>query len=218
MADVDRRRLVIFDLDGTLVDSQSGIIASFRATLADIGASATDAELRDLIGPPLGESFARLGVAQGHIDDVVANYRTYYDQFGVEQCRLYDGVVDVLTALRDREFTLAVATSKRIDFARRMLVNLGVVDFFDSIGGATVDGRLKTKREILNWTLESLEPRSMPGRWMVGDRREDMLAARQCSLSAIGVLWGYGKREELVESGAQLLVESPFELLVELSR
>jgi phosphoglycolate phosphatase len=206
-------RFVVFDLDGTLADSQAGILRSFHATLGERGASATNDELLDLIGPPLGQSFSRLGFADEEIDEVVALYRRYYDRVGVDLCHLYDGVEEMLRALGDRGVRLSVATAKRVDFAMRMLDNLGVLDYFECVSGVSLDGRLSTKKEIVGDALGRLNEPEGRGGWMVGDRREDVLAALAHDLVPIGVLWGYGSRDELAESGAQLLAASPLETL-----
>lgn len=211
-ATVPRPRFVVFDLDGTLVDSQAGILRSFHATLGERGARASDAELLNLIGPPLGDSFARLGFAADEIDEVVALYRRYYDAEGVDLCHLYDGIEGMLRALGGNGVRLGVATAKRVDFAIRMLENLGVLDCFECVSGVSLDGRLSTKKDVVGDALVRLNEPSGRGGWMVGDRREDVLAALVHGLVPIGVLWGYGSRDELAESGAQFVVASPLEM------
>lgn len=210
---MSRPQFIIFDLDGTLADSQAGILYSFHATLSDRGRSASDDELRGLIGPPLGRSFARLGFADGEIDEVVALYRRYYDQGGVDLCHLYAGVQDLLEQLRRDGVALGVATAKRVDFASRMLANLGILGHFACVSGVSLDGRLTTKSEIVGEALELLGESPSAEGWMVGDRREDILAAIEHSLVPVGALWGYGSPDELAESGAQLLAASPRGLL-----
>jgi phosphoglycolate phosphatase len=207
-----RPRFVVFDLDGTLVDSQAGILNSFHTTLRERGVSATDAELLDLIGPPLGDSFARLGFAADEIDEVVTLYRHHYDREGIDLAHLYDGVEEMLKVLGDSDVRLAVATAKRVDFAIRMLENLGVLDHFECVSGVSIDGRLTTKKDVVGDALVRLNEPQGHGGWMAGDRREDVLAALAHGLVPIGVLWGYGSRDELAESGARLVVASPLEI------
>ncbi len=208
-----RPSFVIFDLDGTLADTGDGILHSFHLTLSDLGRHASDDELRDLIGPPLDESFARLGFADGEIANAVVLYRAYYDREGVDRCSPYDGIEELLDELRSDSVVLAVATAKRVDFAVRVLDNLGILDYFQSVSGASLDGSLDTKQGIVSEALRLLgEPAPEEG-WMVGDRREDILAARSHSLYPVGALWGYGSRTELVESGAELLVATPSEII-----
>lgn len=208
-----RPSLIVFDLDGTLANSQAGILHSFALTLGDVGRSARDEELRDLIGPPLSESFARLGFVGDDIDDAVTRYRAYYDSEGVDMSHLYDGTFEMLGALQDNGIELAVATSKRVDFARRMLRNLGIEDYFSVICGAALDGTLNTKSDVLEETLSLVRRRPSREIWMVGDRREDVLAAIFHSLVPVGALWGYGGPSELEESGAKILVAVSSDLL-----
>ena len=231
-----RPRFVVFDLDGTLVDSQAGILRSFHATLRDRGRSASDGELLHLIGPPLGQSFARLGFAGDEIDEVVALYRRYYDQEGVDLCHLYDGVEEMLEALGDNGVRLGVATAKRVDFATRMLANLGVRRFFACVSGVSLDGRLTTKPEVVGDALGllALKPNRRAAAWWILlplgcvfafslappdilpgglDFATDVLAALAHDLIPVGALWGYGSRDELSESGARVLAASPREML-----
>ncbi len=203
----------IFDLDGTLVDSQEGILHSFRETLRESGVSRTDDELRALIGPPLNESFAKLGFAGDELSSVVDRYRDYYGAHGVDMCRLYDGVGSMLVRFRASNIPMAVATAKRVDFARQMLETLGVAHYFEVIEGASVDGEITSKKQIVAHVLEHFRPGDPSDVWMVGDRQYDVQASLFHGLTAVGVLWGYGSRAELASSGATFVVAHPSELL-----
>ena len=203
---------IIFDLDGTIIDSQEGILHSFHRTLDELGRRVPDGELRSLIGPPLGESFARLGFAVGEIPGVVARYRQIYSDEGVDRCVLYDGVVPVLRRLGELGIPLALATAKRDDFARRILVRFEILGLFDVVAGSTNDNLFVTKRETLGGVLDALGV-AAGGAWMIGDRREDMTAAASLDLVPVGVLWGYGTRRELIEAGARHLCGRPGEIL-----
>ena len=204
---------VIFDLDGTLADSSQGILWSFRATLDRIGVEAREDQLRELIGPPLGESFRILGVDEEDIDDVVALYREYYAERGVYEARLYDGVASTLKELSDQGVGLAVATAKRVDFARQMLASMGIADFFDEIAGASVDLRITSKFDVMAQVLNAWKIGGDRDVWMVGDRHYDMVAALAHKVSAVGALWGFGSDLELREAGANWLVSRPTDLL-----
>ena len=208
-----RPRHVLFDLDGTLADSSQGILWSFRATLEKIGLDANDEVLQGLIGPPLGESFAILGVAAEHIDEVVALYREFYGERGVHEARLYDGVAATLHELSAEGVHLGVATAKRVDFARQMLGTLGVAHFFDEIAGASVDLTVTSKYDIMAQAMKGWGTRADADLWMVGDRNYDMVAARRHGVVAVGVLWGFGTSAELLDAGAHWLVAHPRELL-----
>ncbi len=203
----------IFDLDGTLVDSQEGILHSFHETLREAGVSRTDDELRALIGPPLNESFAKLGFVDNDLSRVVDRYRDFYGANGVDMCRLYDGVASMLGRFRSSHIRMAVATAKRVDFARQMLESLGVAHYFEVIEGASVDGEITSKKDIVAHVLEHFQPGDPRDVWMVGDRQYDVQASVFHGLIPVGVLWGYGSRAELTSSGAVLVVAHPKELL-----
>ncbi len=207
----DPPRTVVFDLDGTLADSQEGILRSFRLTLAEEGIAATDEELRRLIGPPLEESFARLGIALAHRTAVVERYREYYDRVGVTAAVPYDGVVEMVRRLRGGGVRLAVATAKRVDFARRMLAHFAIADSFDVVEGVSGDDRIRTKNDVADAVRRALGDGGGTT-WMVGDRRQDVEAARHSSWVPVGVLWGYGTRDELRDAGATWLIEAPSQL------
>ena len=206
---------VIFDLDGTLCDSSAGILWSFHATLDALGLSADEATLRRLIGPPLAESFRMLGVDEEKIDEVVGIYRDFYAERGVYEVQLYEGVVSTLAALAERGVRLAVATAKRVDFARQMLTSLEVAQFFDQISGASMDLRVTSKFDIMSAVIAQWDDVHGLDVWMVGDRHFDMVAARAHDVSAVGALWGFGGAEELRDAGAHWLAARPHELVRE---
>lgn len=203
----------IFDLDGTLVDSQEGILHSFHETLRESGMSRNDDELRTLIGPPLDESFAKLGFAGHELDGVLERYRDFYAASGVAMCQLYEGVADMLGRFHSSRIRMAVATAKRVDFARQMLTTLGVAHYFEVIEGASVDGVITSKQEIVAQVLEHFAPADPRDVWMVGDREYDVRASLFHGLIPVGVLWGYGTRAELTASGARVVVAHPRELV-----
>jgi phosphoglycolate phosphatase len=203
---------IVFDLDGTVADSQEGILLSLHQTLLDYGRPANDHDLRSLIGPPLDESFRQLGFGEDELISAVDHYRDIYERVGVSLAQPYSGVLDVLNSLRRRGVHLALATAKRVDFAERMLNDFGVRDLFDEVAGASLDDSLTSKVEILGEVRRVFE--GVPGgAWMVGDRRHDVEAALAHGLTPVGVLWGYGSRAELEGAGARWLVERPRDLL-----
>ncbi len=204
------RAAAIFDLDGTLVDSAPGIVEAFRRTLDDSGRRAPDEVLATLIGPPLTDSFRTLGFPESELRPVVARYREHYATIGIPGCRPYGGIDDLLTRLRDQGWVLAVATAKRQDFAERILADWGLEHHFRAVVGASLDGRLGPKTEIVSQARALLAPHET--RWMVGDRRFDVLAARACGLDCVGVAWGYGTPAELEQAGAVAVVTSPADL------
>ncbi len=202
---------IVFDLDGTIVDSAEGIVSSFEATLGDFGRSVERSQLVTLIGPPLHDSFLRLGFGPEQLDEVLARYRTHYGRDGVTRCRLYDGVPELLDRVAARDVPMSIATAKRADFAAQILDALGLAQYFAVVVGAAVDGRRSAKASIVAQAITDLSPKSPRG-WMVGDRRYDVEAAHANHLLAFGVTWGYGTVGELRDAGADRLFNRPSEL------
>ena len=203
---------LIFDLDGTIADSAEGILYSFRLTLDELGVTPSDEELRALIGPPLQDSFGRLGFKGQSLDEVVERYREHYGRFGVQRAQLYEGIVSTLEQLDASGVRMGVATAKRVDFAREMLSQQGVAAYFEIIAGVSFDDSLVTKKQVMNEVLDFFAPHDRRRVWMVGDREQDVLASIFHGVVPIGVLWGYGSRDELELSGAEFIIESPDQL------
>jgi phosphoglycolate phosphatase len=204
---------VIFDLDGTIADSEEGILYSFRATLDELGITPSDEELRNLIGPPLEDSFRVLGIDERTLGTVVDRYRNIYGRFGVQRARLYEGMGATLHELHESGVRMGVATAKRVDFAHEMLEALGVAPFFQTIAGVSFDDSLTTKKQVVNEVLQFFQPPRRRRVWMVGDREQDVLASIFHGIVPIGVLWGYGSRDELDRSGAEYIIDDPRDLL-----
>ncbi len=209
-------RAVVFDLDGALVDSAPGILEAFSRTLADTGHAARHAELTALIGPPLNESFRSLGYREDELPAIVARYRRHYADIGVERCAPYPGIPALLARLRSEGRTLAVATAKRVDFARAILAAHRLDQHFAVIEGAPVDGALGPKSDIVRRACADLAPARAAV--LVGDRRFDVAAAHACGLVAVGVTWGYGSLHELREAGTDAIATSPEDLAAILAR
>jgi phosphoglycolate phosphatase len=209
------RNVVFFDLDGTLTDPFEGITSCFQHALAVLGRPVPPAaELAAFIGPPLREGLATLleTKEQPLIEQAVAIYRERYANQGALENRLYDEVPAMLRALGEEHRRLFVATSKPRVFAERIIDHFGLRSFFAHVYGAELDGRFDNKGELLAHALEreGLESSSCI---MVGDRAQDVRAARKNGLVPVGVAYGYGSREELREAGAVAICASPSELV-----
>jgi phosphoglycolate phosphatase len=200
---------ILFDLDGTLTDPADGIVASILYALDRAGITPPDvAQLRACIGPPLRHSFARLlGTDEPEpVERAVAHYREYFAPRGIFENRVYDGVPAMLSLLRARGARLFVATSKPQHFAERIIAHFGL-EGFENIHGAALDGSLDDKRVLVRRLLE--RERLNPGNtWMVGDRSHDIIAARANRVAGLGVLYGYGTREELLDAGADAVADT----------
>ncbi len=208
--------VVIFDIDGTLLDSAAGIVAGFRHALGAMGLAApSEEELRSDLGPPVGDFLSGAGVPPHRLAEAVAAYRSFYAAEGMHQSRPYPGVPELLRILAQEGVLLGTATAKRTDTASAILALHGLATRFDVVNGTT--DTITGKAETIAETLRRLG--AVPtGSVMVGDRHSDISGAHACGLSAIGVTWGYGSRDELVRAGADRLVDTTAELLAALRR
>jgi phosphoglycolate phosphatase len=205
---------ILFDLDGTLTDSRAGIVGCLHRAMRMLGHSMDEAEdLTWAIGPPTEDMFARLLAPFGDtdVDRAVTLYRRCYDERGWRENTPYDGIAAALEALAAASIPLFVATSKRVDFARRIVTHWGFGEF-QAVYGAEAGGLRSHKPELIAWILRQhdIDPARAV---MIGDRRYDITGAHANGLRAIGVTWGYGTRAELEQAGADRIAESPAELL-----
>ena len=206
---------VLLDLDGTLSDSRPGIAASFRFTLGELGHDASvSGDLTWAVGPPIALSMGRLLEQYGdnRVDQAVTIYRARYSEVGLYDCTVYPGVVAMLDRLRAAGSTMCVATSKRRDFADRVIDHLGLRAYMHAVYGALPGGGLDDKQDLLTHIL-SAEGFAASHTVMIGDRLHDMHAARQNNIRAIGVEWGYGGRAELEASGASAVAATPSDVV-----
>ncbi len=208
--------LVLFDLDGTLTDSAPGITRSVAYALEKMGAEPLPPEgLLRFIGPPLKQSFRRYcGFDDARCEEAVRCYREYFTAGGMFENAVYPGVPEALAELRSAGLRLAVATSKPELYSRQITGRFGLTAYFEGVFGAAMDETRTDKAEVVRYALASLGA-SPAEALMVGDREHDVLGAKQAGLPCVGVLWGYGSREELTKAGAEALAETP-EALAEL--
>ncbi len=207
-------RSVLLDLDGTLVDSLPGILASCQAALRALGHEPDEAlDIRRAIGPPLEEIMQDLLRPYGddRVDEAVVAYRRHYGESGFLGSEPYPGIGRSLEEMKQAGLQIYLATSKRVTFAGRILDHLGFAALFDGIHGSVPDGTLDHKPELLAHVL-SEHALSPPRSVMVGDRRHDIAGAHAVGVRGLGVLWGYGTREELETAGADRLVDSSADL------
>ena len=211
-------RLVLFDLDGTLVDSSPGIHAAVRYAAAALGLpEPTARQLRGMVGPPLQDGFALvLRVPVADVPRAVAAYREHYAAGALLQATVHDGVPDLLAALRAAGATLAVATSKPEPFAVRLLEHTGLLPAFASVHGATMDGLVRHKDQVVAAALAAHPDGRDPV--LVGDRSHDVLGAAAHGLPCIGAGWGPAEDGELETAGATAVAATPEEVLALLQR
>lgn len=199
--------LVFLDLDGTLTDNREGILRSIAHALQAIGREVPGEDaLLPWIGPPLHRSF------ENHLGDAVlaaealGHYRARYGDTGLYENRVYDGVPEMLVDLRSRGWTLALATSKPLVFAHPIVEHLGLAASLDAFYGSELDGTRAEKTELLAHARADLGGGPAV---MLGDRRFDMIGARQNGIAPLGALWGFGTAEELRDAGAAAIARQP---------
>ena len=214
------RPTVLFDLDGTLTDSRAGITGCIRHALGKLGRACPDADaLAAYIGPPLRGTFRTLlGTTDAAlIERALLHYRTRYDEIGLYENRVYDGVAEMLEGTGRMAEAMFVTTAKLQPAAIRIVAHFDLARHFTAVYGSEPGGRFDSKVDLLAHLVETGVVRAETA-VMVGDRELDITAAKINGIRSIGALWGFGDRRELTEAGADLLCESPHALVACLAR
>lgn len=210
-------RYLLFDLDGTLTDPAMGITNSIIYALGKLDREIPPREsLYRFIGPPLVPAFQEfIGMSEEEARYAMKLYREYYAVKGLFENEVYPGIPAALDALKKSGFRLFTATSKPEKFAAQILEHFSLDGYFDSICGATMDEKRVTKTDVIKFALSSngITDASAENTLMIGDRKHDIIGAKECGLSSMGVLWGYGSAEELKDSGAGIIVNTPEEMV-----
>jgi phosphoglycolate phosphatase len=209
---------IYFDLDGTLTDPKVGITRSIQYALARLDQAAPPAdELTWCIGPPLRASFLSMLGSDDLADRAVTFYRERFGDIGIYETSVYPGITDILSSLQGSGRRLFVATSKPVVYASRIVEHFDMSGHFEQVFGSELDGTRADKTELLDYALKT-SGADRQRATMVGDRRHDMLGARNNGVTAIGVLYGYGSEHELVEAGAHQVCASPLDVLKSVNR
>ena len=199
--------MLFFDLDGTLVDSALGITRCVAHALDAMGhPGVPEAQLRGWIGPPLRTSFGQLFADPAEVERTVALYRERYDGPGIAECTVYPGMAEAIAALHAGGHRLAVVTAKNEPHARRVVAALPFGQLFEDVVGASLDGRLGHKPELIGEALRRFGV-AAGDCTMIGDRQLDIDGARHHRMRGVGVLWGFGSAEEL--AGADAIAATP---------
>ncbi|MGM9936979.1 MAG: HAD-IA family hydrolase [Candidatus Ornithomonoglobus sp.] len=208
-----RFKYVFFDLDGTLTDPQEGIINCVKYALESFGIYETDhSKLMRFIGPPLVDSFCEYyGFDEEKSLKAVAKYRERFADVGIFENKVYDGIYDMLQRLTDSGRVLVLATSKPKVYADRIMAKYRLRPYFKLISGSELDGTRNNKNEVIEYAIERLNcPRQSV--IMVGDRKYDMIGAKQCGIASCGVRFGYAESGELEAAGADFIADNIAEL------
>ena len=204
-----RYQYLLFDLDGTLTDPGEGITNSVAYALEKFGICVTDkTALYPFIGPPLVDSFIKFyGFSHEDASRAVEYYREYFRDRGIFENVPYAGITEVLEKLQAAGKTLIVATSKPEPFARRIMEHFGLDKYFTYVAGASFDAARSEKWDVIEYALATMNITDRADAVMIGDRKHDIIGAQKTGLDSVGVLWGYGSREELTAAGADTIVE-----------
>ncbi len=201
---------ILFDLDGTLTDPAVGITTSVAYALKKFGIEVKDiSDLNHFIGPPLLDSFmADYGFDKEKAQTAIDYYRERFRVKGLYENVVYEGVPEMLQKLKNGGKNLILATSKPEPFAKEILRHFGLEEYFIYAAGSNFDGTRTAKAEVIEYALESAGVTDKSACIMVGDREHDVIGANKTGLDSVGVLYGYGSRQELETAGATHIAET----------
>lgn len=210
--------IILFDLDGTLVDSGLGITNSVIYALEKFGIKVNDrTSLYKFVGPPLHKSFENFyGFTPEKAMQAVEYYREYYKDKGIFEVKMYAGIKNTLEKLYSADKTLLVTTSKPEVFAKKILEHLGIAKYFKIIAGANLDGTRTIKSEVISYAFKQCKITDLSKVIIIGDREYDVFGAKEIGIDSMGVLYGYGSEEELKNAGATYLAKSAADILSQL--
>ena len=206
---------IAFDLDGTLTDPEVGLVKGFMYAFDRVGIEYGAPEtLRRYIGPPLHEEWKReYGFTEEEAANAIAIFREYYDEYGWAENKVYDGIVEMLEALKAAGKTIVLATSKPENTARRIMALFGLDKYFAFMGGASTSSTRDKKWEVLEYSLDAVNAKDHTRCILVGDRKYDAEGAAICGIDSLGVLWGHGTEDEISSSGFTYVAKTPLDVV-----
>ena len=203
-------KYILFDLDGTLTDSVLGVISGFSYVIKKMGREVPDESvLRKFVGPPLIVSFGKhLGYPPEQAEKAVEYYRSVYSGGEMFKCRPYPGVYDCIASLKGCGAKIFTGTSKPEQYTVKLLEHHGLLYLFDRVYGADpAQGRYR-KKDVLEYALASCGIRDKSRAVLVGDTKYDIIGAKEVGIDTVGVLYGFGTREELELYGADHVADT----------
>lgn len=207
----------LFDLDGTLLDTQSGVFASLKYSFdkMQIDSKMIKAPLQKFIGPPLlfsYQEYCSLSEKQSVI--AMQYYREYYEKQGILEAKVYEGIKEALECLKQQGKTLVVATSKPQVYAKKVIKHFALDKYFDFVCGGDIKEKNSSKKVIIQTALQKTKFFNKSQKvLMIGDRFYDIQGAKQNNIKAAGVLWGFGTQIELKTAGANYILQNPLDLV-----
>lgn len=208
---------LFLDFDGTLTDSGEGIMKCVQYTLEHFGIHVEDYhDLHKFVGPPIEDSYKEYyHFTDEMFQKAIKIYHERYFPIGIYEQHPYPGVFEFLEEVKRRGYTTAVATSRTTVQAERISTEIikGLRTNLDYIFGRDEKGELHTKADVINYAIAKMGITDRSKILMIGDTKFDIIGAKECGLDSLGVLWGYGSKEELEEAGADYLCGSFEEIL-----
>lgn len=214
MTDPKNYKYILFDLDGTVIDSSLGITNSWMHALRRMGIEVpAREELYKYIGPPIFQVLEKYyGMSPSDAERGVEYYREYYRDDGIFEIEVYPGMAELLSSLKNAGKKIILATCKPEEFAKRIIAHIGFDEYFTFIAGSTLDRTRQKKSDIIRYALDELSVSDMSDCLMVGDRDVDITGAAALGIDGCGVLHGFGSEDELWNAGAKFVVKDSFEL------
>jgi len=203
-------KYIIFDLDGTITDPKVGITKSIDFALRHFEIKTEDLDsLCKYIGPPLLSTFQEgYGFSEEKAKLAVSKYREYFNVTGIYENIVYNGVTKMLRNLQTKQIKLMMATSKPTEFANRILEYFSLNQYFDFVAGSEMDGTRIEKADVIKYVIEENKILDISEVIMIGDRKHDIIGAKITGIDSAGVLYGYGDKDELMQAGADYIIEN----------
>lgn len=207
-------KYILLDLDGTVTDSMEGITKSIQYALKYFDIEVKDLnQLRKFVGPPLKESLMEFyHFSETQAEAGINKYRERFAETGIYENAVYPGIEPLLRQLNAAGKEVMLATGKPAYYAQKILDYFHLSPYFKFVGGSGLDGSLSHKDEVIRHVLENNNIQDLSQVVMVGDRKHDIKGAQKVGIDNIGVLYGYGDKEELTRAGADRIVASVEEL------
>ncbi|MCR5011613.1 MAG: HAD hydrolase-like protein [Lachnospiraceae bacterium] len=205
-------KYIFWDLDGTIMESGSGVLSSVRYALDKLGVELPESEVRKFIGPSLFDSFTNTAhMSEEDAEKAIQFYRELYESEGIFDAHVYEGIPETLEVLKKEGYRQFVVTSKPHHMAQRVLYHFGIKQYMDGLVGPTEDDHSSDKAKLIRTAMDSngIEKSEAV---MIGDRCFDINGANDVGIHSIGVLYGYGSKEELEKHGAGLIVEKAVDI------
>ena len=208
-------KYILFDLDGTIINSQQGVTRCVQYALKSIGIEENDlTKLTCFIGPPLTLMFGeKYGITGAEAEALCEKYRERYDTTGIYECELYEGMEHLLINLRSKGYKIGLASSKPETACLEILKHFQILRYFDCVTGASLDASRREKVLVLQEAFRRMQI-SCPKQdaILIGDTKYDVIGTRKAGIDCLGITYGFGTRQELEEAGAVAILDTTQEV------